>query len=423
MFIDYTKVKVKAGNGGNGAISFHREKYVDNGGPDGGDGGRGGSVYFKVDKDKNTLLDFRYNKKITAKNGENGTKKNCTGKSAEDIYVSVPKGTIIKDIVKDKIIADLSHDDDVFMVARGGKGGKGNQHFANSIRQAPRFAEQGEEGEERELELELKLLADVGLVGFPNVGKSTIISCVSSAKPKIANYHFTTLEPSLGIVTAKDGTAFVMADIPGIIEGASDGVGLGIKFLKHVERTRLLLHVIDVSGSEGREPIDDYNIINRELKKFSERLASKKQLVVANKVDVLQDMSKLEKLKEACQKDSVELIEISAVTNQNLDELVNKVAKMLQEIPAEKIVYVEDLYDEITFEEERYEIEQVSGGFKVSGKPIERLMKKVNMYDVESRQYMQRVLINMGVIKELRQKGIKDGDTVDIVGYKFEYEE
>lgn len=423
MFIDYTKVKVKAGNGGNGAISFHREKYVDNGGPDGGDGGRGGDVYFKVDKDKNTLLDFRYNKKIVAKDGENGSKKNCTGKSAEDIYVSVPKGTVIKDVVKDRIIADLSHDDDVFMVAKGGKGGKGNQHFANSVRQAPRFAEQGEEGEERELELELKLLADVGLVGFPNVGKSTLISCVSSAKPKIANYHFTTLEPSLGIVTAKDGTSFVMADIPGIIEGASEGVGLGIKFLRHVERTRLLLHVIDVSGSEGREPVDDYNIIKKELVKFSEKLASKKQIVVANKIDVLQDMNKLEKLKEACEKDNVEIVEISAATNRNLDELVNKVAKELQEIPVEETVYVEDLYDEITFEEEGYTIEEVSSGFKVFGKPIERLMKKVNMYDVESRQYMQRVLINMGVIKELRQRGIKDGDTVDIVGYKFEYEE
>lgn len=423
MFIDYTKVKVKAGDGGNGAISFHREKYVDNGGPDGGDGGRGGNIYFKVDKDKNTLLDFRYNKKIVAQNGENGGTKNCTGKSAEDVYVLVPKGTIIKDIAKNRIIADLSHDDDVFMVARGGKGGKGNQHFANSVRQAPRFAEQGEEGEERELELELKLLADVGLVGFPNVGKSTIISCVSSAKPKIANYHFTTLEPSLGVVRTKDGNTFVMADIPGIIEGASDGVGLGIKFLKHVERTKLLLHVIDISGSENREPIDDYHTINIELKKFSERLASKKQIVVANKVDVLQDMDKLEKLKDVCNKDGVEIIEISAATNKNLDMLVNKVARELQNIPDEEITYVEEIYDEVTLENEEYIIEQVADGFKVYGKPIERLMKKVNMYDIESRQYMQRVLINMGVIKELRQKGIKDGDTVDIVGYKFEYEE
>ena len=423
MFIDYTKIKVKAGNGGNGAISFHREKYIDNGGPDGGDGGRGGSIYFKVDKDKNTLLDFRYNKKIVAKNGENGGTKNCTGKSAEDIYISVPKGTIIKDIGKDRIIADLSHDDDVFMVAKGGKGGKGNQHFANSVRQAPRFAEQGEEGEERDLELELKLLADVGLVGFPNVGKSTLISCVSSAKPKIANYHFTTLEPSLGIVTAKDGTTFVMADIPGIIEGASEGVGLGIKFLKHVERTRLLLHVIDVSCSEGREPVEDYNIINRELKKFSERLSVKKQIVVANKIDVLQDEEKLNKLKKQCDKDGVELVEISAATNKNLDLLVSKIAEELKNIPAEEITYVDELYDEITLDEEGYTIEKTSDGFKIYGKPIERLMKKVNMYDIESRQYMQRVLINMGVIKELRQKGVKEGDTVDIVGYKFEYEE
>ena len=423
MFIDYTKVKVKAGDGGNGAISFHREKYVDNGGPDGGDGGRGGNIYFKVDKDKNTLLDFRYNKKVVAQNGENGGKKNCTGKSAEDIYVSVPKGTIIKDLTKNKIIADLSHDDDVFMVAKGGKGGKGNQHFANSVRQAPRFAEQGEEGEERELELELKLLADVGLVGYPNVGKSTIISCVSSAKPKIANYHFTTLEPSLGVVRTKDGNTFVMADIPGIIEGASDGVGLGIKFLKHVERTKLLLHVIDISGSEDREPVDDYNTINTELKKFSERLAAKKQIVVANKIDVLQDMSKLEKLKEVCDKDGIEIIEVSAATNHNLDVLVNKVANELQNIPDEEITYVEEMYDEVTLDNEEYIIEQVKDGFKVYGKPIERLMRKVNMYDIESRQYMHRVLINMGVIKELRQKGIKEGDTVDIVGYKFEYEE
>ena len=423
MFIDYTKVKVKAGDGGNGAISFHREKYVDNGGPDGGDGGRGGSIYFKVDKDKNTLLDFRYNKKILAQNGEHGGKKNCTGKSAEDIYVSVPKGTIIKDLVKGKIIADLSHDDDVFMVAKGGKGGKGNQHFANSVRQAPRFAEQGEEGEERELELELKLLADVGLVGYPNVGKSTIISCVSSAKPKIANYHFTTLEPSLGVVRTKDGSTFVMADIPGIIEGASDGVGLGLKFLKHVERTKLLLHVIDISGSENREPVDDYITINTELKKFSERLAGKKQIVVANKIDVLQDMDKLEKLKEVCLRDGVEIIEVSAATNQNLDMLVNKVANELQNIPDEEITYVEEMYDEVTLENEEYIIEQVKDGFKVYGKPIERLMRKVNMYDIESRQYMQRVLINMGVMKELRQRGIKEGDSVDIVGYKFEYEE
>ncbi len=423
MFIDYTKIKVRAGDGGNGAITFRREKYVDNGGPDGGDGGKGGDIYFKVDPGKNTLLDFRYAKRIISQNGENGTNKNCTGKSAEDVYVSVPKGTVVKDIGKNKIIADLSHDDDVFLVAKGGKGGKGNQHFANSIRQAPRFAEMGEEGDEKELELELKMLADVGLVGYPNVGKSTIISCVSSAKPKIANYHFTTLEPSLGVVKPKDGNTFVMADIPGIIEGASEGVGLGIKFLRHVERTRLLLHVIDISGSEERDPIDDYHTINNELKKFSERLAAKKQIVVANKIDVLQDKENLQRLKEICKKDKVQVIEISAVTQQNLGELVEVVSKTLKEIPKEEIIFVEDLYEEITLEEDTYKIEKVQDGFKISGKPIERLMKRVNMYDIESRQYMQRTLIKMGIIKDLRERGIEGGDTVDIVGYKFEYEE
>ena len=287
MFVDYTKIKVKAGNGGNGAMTFHREKYIDSGGPDGGDGGNGGSIIFRVHSGMNTLLNFNYNKKIEAKNGENGAKKNCTGRSAEDVYVDVPKGTVVRDIATGKIIADLKQDGEEKVIAKGGKGGKGNQHFANSVRQTPRFAEQGEPGEEKDLELELKLIADVGLVGFPNVGKSTLISVVSSAKPKIANYHFTTLEPSLGVVKAKDGSTFVMADIPGIIEGASEGVGLGIKFLRHVERNKILLHVIDVSGSEDRDPIDDYYTINVELRKFSEKLAEKKQIIVANKSDVL----------------------------------------------------------------------------------------------------------------------------------------
>ena len=423
MFVDYTKIKVKAGNGGNGAITFHREKYVDNGGPDGGDGGRGGSIFFKVDRDKNTLLDFRYSKKIVAEDGENGATKNCTGKSAEDVYISVPKGTIVKDIAKNKVIADLSHDDEVFLVAKGGKGGKGNQHFATSVRQAPRFAEIGEDGEEKELELELKLIADVGLIGYPNVGKSTIISTVSSAKPKIANYHFTTLEPSLGVVKCKDGATFVMADIPGIIEGASTGVGLGIKFLRHVERTRLLLHVIDVSGSEGRDPLEDYETINKELGNFSEKLKAKKQIVVASKIDILQTPDNLKRLKEKCEKDGVEIIGISAVTNNNLDVLIQKVSEELKNIPQEPIVVIED--DEITLETENDEfiIEKVGDGYKVYGPPIERLMRKVNVYDIESRQYMQRVITNMGVMKKLRQQGIKEGDIVDIIGFKFEYEE
>lgn len=427
MFIDYVKVNVKAGNGGNGAITFHREKYVDSGGPDGGNGGLGGSVCFKVDKGMNTLLNFRYTKNIVAKNGENGSGKNCTGKSAEDVIIPVPIGTVITDLKTNKVIVDLSEDDSFFVVAKGGKGGKGNQHFANSIRQAPRFAEIGELGEEKELELELKLIADVGLIGFPNVGKSTIISAVSSAKPKIANYHFTTLEPSLGVVKSKSGSTFVMADIPGIIEGASEGVGLGIKFLKHVERTRLLLHVIDISGSEDRNPIEDYNAINNELKNFSEKLSNKKQIVVANKMDLLQDEEILNELKRVCKKDDREVIIISAATNDNLTELVEKVAEILSKMPKEDISkfdeeeYVISLNEEE--KEEKFNIEKRQNEYLVTGYAIERLMRRVNVNDLESRQYMQRSLRSLGVMTELKKLGIEDGDEVDILGFKFDYEE
>ena len=427
MFVDYTKIKVKAGNGGNGAMTFHREKYVDNGGPDGGDGGNGGSIIFKVDPGMNTLLNFSYNKKIEAKNGENGAKKNCTGKSADDVIISVPKGTVVRDLANGKIIADLTTDEAEAIIAKGGRGGKGNQHFANSVRQAPRFSEQGEPGEEKDLELELKLIADVGLVGFPNVGKSTIISTVSSAKPKIANYHFTTLEPSLGVVRAKDGTSFVMADIPGIIEGASEGVGLGLKFLRHVERNRMLLHVIDISGSEDRDPIDDYYTINVELRKFSEKLAQKPQIVVANKSDVLQDDAKLEELKQVCKRDGRQLISISAATKNNVEELVELISITLKELPQEEV----DVDDEEIFTisldsksmEEEFWIEIIECEYVVKGAAIDRLMRRVNVDDFESRQYMQRALKNMGVMNKLREMNIETGDTVDIKGFKFNWEE
>lgn len=424
MLVDYVKIEVKAGNGGNGAITFHREKYIDNGGPDGGDGGAGGNIYFVADKNINTLLSFRYTKKVEAKNGANGDKKNRTGKSAEDIYVLVPMGTIIKDIEKNKIIADLKQDGQTTLIAKGGKGGKGNQHFANSIRQAPKFAELGEIGEEKKLELELKFIADVGLIGFPNVGKSTIISIVSEARPKIANYHFTTLEPSLGVVRPKNGNVFVMADIPGIIEGASEGVGLGIKFLKHVERTRLLLHVIDVSGSENRDPVEDYSIINKELKRFSENLSEKKQIVIANKIDIMQDESNLKKLEKACIKDNVEVIKISAATNTNIDKLVEKVADELKKLPEEKIDINED-YEEITLEDESqdYNIEKINNEYFITGKRIENLMRRVNINNFESIQYMQRILKTIGVIKKLNDMEIKKGDSVDILGFKFDWEE
>ena len=322
MLIDYVRINVKSGDGGNGAMSFRREKYVANGGPDGGDGGRGGNVYLKVNKDMNTLLEFRYKKKFKAEDGKKGEGARRTGKSGEDLYIYVPKGTIVKDIDKDVVVADLSEENQEFLIAKGGRGGRGNQHFATPTRQVPNFAEAGGKGVEKNLELELKMLADVGLIGFPNVGKSTIISTVSSAKPKIANYHFTTLEPALGVVKSKSGEAFVMADIPGIIEGASEGVGLGLTFLKHIERTRLLLHVVDISGSEGRIPLEDFKLINKELENYSKKLASKIQIVVANKIDSLVNEEYLNDLKEECKKCGYELFETSAATRQGLDELI-----------------------------------------------------------------------------------------------------
>ena len=405
MFIDDVKINVKAGDGGNGAMTFHREKYVDNGGPDGGDGGRGGSIYFRVASNVNTLLEFRYKKKIVAPSGKNGSGGKCTGISGEDVYIDVPQGTIVKDLDKNKVIVDLSEMGQTYEIAKGGRGGRGNQHFANSIRQSPRFAEMGEPGEEKNLELELKLIADVGLIGFPNVGKSTIISCVSAAKPKIANYHFTTLEPMLGVVKSKSGKSFVLADIPGIIEGASEGVGLGIEFLRHVERTRVLLHVIDVSGSEGRDPVLDYEKINAELRNFSESLATKKQIVVANKADVMEDDVNLQKLIDRCNKDGVEVIKISAATNEGLENLVEKVAKYLEQIPKQELYKIEEDIEEITLDTEdldnEFYIDFKEGEYYVYGKPIERLMRKVNFTSFESRQYMQRVLKSLGVIDAL----------------------
>lgn len=428
MFIDYVKINIKAGDGGDGCISFRREKYVANGGPNGGDGGKGGNVYLKVDPGTNTLLDFRYNRKFTAENGKEGEGSNRTGKSGEDIYIKVPLGTIVKDIEKDKIIADLSDENAIFLIARGGKGGRGNQHFATPTRQAPRFAEQGNKGEEIEVSLELKMLADVGLIGYPNVGKSTLISRVSKARPKIANYHFTTLEPSLGVVKTKTGTSFVMADIPGIIEGASDGVGLGLRFLRHIERTRLLLHVIDVSGTEGRNPVEDYKVINQELKKYSEKLSERKQIVVGSKIDVIQDESLREELKTFCKENNIEYFEISAVTGQGIDELMVYVSNKLDELPKESlIISSDDEYDELevsNMDERLWEIEKIDNEtYEVKGVRIERLMRRVNIFDLESRAYMQKTLKNMGVIDELRSLGVKEGDTVIICGFQLEYED
>ncbi|MEG0873237.1 MAG: GTPase ObgE [Clostridia bacterium] len=424
MVIDYVKINVKSGDGGNGAMSFRREKYVANGGPDGGDGGRGGSVYLKVDTNTSTLLDFKYKKIFVADSGNKGEGARRTGRSGKDLYISVPKGTIVKDISKGTVIADLSEEGQTFLIAKGGRGGRGNQHFATPTRQVPNFCEAGQKGVKKDLELELKMLADVGLVGFPNVGKSTIISTLSSAKPKIADYHFTTLEPALGVVKSKSGDAFVMADIPGIIEGASEGVGLGLKFLKHVERTRLLLHVIDISGSEGRNPVEDFNKINEELVKYSTKLSNKIQIIVANKMDCLEDNTLLEELEKKALDKGIKLFKVSAVTHQGLDELVEYIAIVLKSIPKEEIVEIDENYIVEEFLDQEWIVEKAEEGyFFVKGAPIERLMGKVNIFDVESRQYMQRILNNMGVMDKLKEIGLKQGDTIDIIGYQMEYKD
>ena len=413
MLVDYTKIYVKSGDGGNGAITFRREKYVAAGGPDGGDGGKGGDVYFIVDPDSNTLINFRYNKKYKAQNGENGSGNNCYGKKGEDLYIKVPLGTVIKDNETGKIIADLSTPGQKELVLPGGRGGKGNSHFATATRQAPHFAQGGEKGIEKELILELKLLADVGLVGFPNVGKSTIHSMVTSAKPKIADYHFTTLEPNLGVVKTEYGDSFVLADIPGIIEGASTGIGLGLQFLRHIERTRLLLHVIDVSGTEGRNPVEDFKTINSELKKYSEKLATRKQIIVANKIDSMQDETLYIELEKMAKKQNIAIYKVSAATGQGLKELFNDVAKELKNLPKEDIFEKEErvVY---TLKEERqgFDIVKDKGEFYVTGPDVDRLMSRVNLSDNESMYYFQKMLNNLGIEEALRKAGATDGDTI-----------
>ena len=424
MFTDYTKIIIKSGDGGNGAATFRREKYVASGGPDGGDGGNGGNVYFQVDKDKNTLIDFRYNKKFKAKNGENGSGSHCNGKYGEDLYIKVPIGTVIKDAETGKVIADLSEPNQKELILKGGRGGRGNSHFATSTRQAPRFSEDGEKGEEKELILELKLLADVGLLGFPNVGKSTFLSIVTDAKPKIANYHFTTIEPNLGVVKTKDGNGFVIADIPGIIEGASEGVGLGIQFLRHVERTRLLLHFLDVSGQEGRNPVEDFYAINKELKKYSEKLSTRKQIIVANKIDVMQDDALLKEVEKLAKKEKLEIFKISAVTKEGVEELIDSVAKILKTLPKEDLIDIEDkIVYTLEDKKDEWKIEKEDGVFKVTGKAIQRLMGRVNIEDNESIYYLQKSLKNMGVDDKLKEMGVCEGDTVILDDWELEWRE
>ena len=422
MFTDYVKIIAKAGNGGNGAISFRREKYVAAGGPDGGDGGKGGDVYFEVDPDANTLIDFRYKKKFKAENGKNGEGARRFGKSGEDLIIKVPIGTIIKDAKSERVLADLSEKGQKVLILHGGRGGKGNSNFATATRQAPRFAQDGETGEEKELILELKLLADVGLIGFPNVGKSTLLSIVTDATPKIANYHFTTLDPNLGVVKKEYGDSFVIADIPGIIEGASEGTGLGIQFLRHIERTRLLLHVIDVSGSEGRNPVEDFYTINKELKKYSEKLSSRKQIIVANKIDSMQDEKLYNELEKLAKDKGLEIFKISAATNKGVKELIQHVSHVLKTLPKETLIEIEDQKKVYMLEdEEPYTIKKENGNYIVDGPSVERLIKKINMDDNESMYYFQKILDELGVSQKLKELGVKEGDTVIIAGWELEW--
>jgi GTP-binding protein len=421
MFVDYVKIIVQSGNGGNGSNSFRHEKYVAAGGPDGGDGGNGGNIVFRVDPDQNTLIDFRYNKKFKAENGEDGSGARCTGKTGEDLIINVPKGTIIKDAKTDKIIVDLNKDGQKEIILKGGRGGKGNIHFATSTRQAPNFAIDGEKGKEQELILELKLLADVGLIGFPNVGKSTILSKVTKATPKIADYHFTTIDPNLGVVKTKSGDSFVIADIPGIIEGASQGVGLGLEFLRHVERTRLLLHVVDGAGVEGRDPVDDFNKINAELKNYSEKLATRKQILVANKADVMQDDTNIKALEKLAKDNNMEFYTISAVTGKGLDELFNHVAELLKTLPYEELYDVDERMVYTLEEEDPFTIRCEKDVFYVEGPQIERLMARINLNDNESLAYLQKMLKKIGVDKALRDAGIEEGQTVEIEGFVLEW--
>lgn len=435
MFLDQVTISVKAGNGGNGMVAFRREKYVPDGGPAGGDGGQGGSLVFIVDEGLRTLMDFRYTRHYKAEDGENGMSKSMHGRGAGDSLIKVPPGTIVRDIDTGIVMGDLIHEGQLLVVAKGGRGGRGNKRFATPKNPAPEVAENGEPGEERNLELELKVLADVGLVGFPSVGKSTLLSIVSSARPKIGAYHFTTLVPNLGMVKMENGKSFVMADLPGLIEGASQGVGLGIQFLRHIERTRVILHVIDMSGSEGRKPYDDYVTINNELESYDLRLMERPQLIVANKMDVPGAQEKLEEFKEQLRllkkdeyEDDIPLFPISAITHKGISNLLNATVDVL-EVTSEFLLEELDQEEETvlykhTPEDKGYEITRDSdASWVLSGDKLEKLFKMTNFEHEESVRRFARQLRAMGIDEELRERGAIDGDLVRIMKYEFEFVE
>ena len=423
MFVDKVRITVAGGRGGDGAVAFHREKYIASGGPDGGDGGHGGSVILRVNDNMTTLLDFRYKRKYAAQAGANGQGRNMSGKRGEPLIIQVPRGTVVRDAETNQVIIDMSTNDD-FVIAKGGRGGWGNQHYATATRQVPRFAKSGRKGEERDVILELKLLADVGLVGFPNVGKSTLLSVTSNARPKIANYHFTTLFPNLGVIYVDEGVSFVMADIPGIIEGAAEGAGLGHDFLRHIDRCRLLVHVVDVSGSEGRDPVEDFDAICAELHDYSVDLSNRPMIVAANKTDLLMPESdNLERLRQRCDDLGIELYEISAGTTQGTRNLMRVVAEKLRTLPPVTIYEPEYVAPVIEAgDPNALEIEHFGSTWLVTGAWLERLILDVNFDDYESRNYFDLQLRKCGLFQRLEEMGIQDGDVVDIYDMQFEYQ-
>ena len=422
MFVDKTTIFIKSGKGGNGSVSFRREPYIPQGGPDGGNGGKGGDIVIQADRNLRTLMDFRYKRKYEAESGEDGRGRQQFGKDGADLVIKVPVGTVVRDTESNAVMADLTEDGQSFVAAKGGRGGKGNVMFKNSVRQAPNFAEAGGFARERQIELELKLIADVGLVGYPNVGKSTLLSVSTSANPKIANYHFTTITPNLGVVSMYD-SSFVMADIPGLIEGASEGAGLGLDFLKHIERTRILIHVVDVSGSEGRDPKEDLDKINAELAGYSEKLAKKPQIVCANKIDMADD-EVYEEFKAYAESKGYSVYPCSAPIHEGVDELLRAAYKLLLETEAEEqeeTVFFQDTKPEDDPDYRNVYVERKKGGFLVTGKQLEKIFNSTNFNDAGSLRYLYRYIEESGAIEEMLQMGLEEGDTITVIDYDFEY--
>lgn len=425
MFADRAKIIIKSGKGGNGHVSFRREKYVPNGGPDGGDGGKGGDIVFLADDGVNTLSDYRYKHKFAAQGGQDGGKKNCHGKNGEDLVLKVPYGTVIKDAESGKVIADMSGDNTRQVILKGGRGGQGNQHYATSTMQAPKYAQPGQEAIEIEVLLELKVIADVGLIGFPNVGKSTLLSRVTNAQPKIANYHFTTLSPNLGVVDLDGGKGFVIADIPGLIEGASEGIGLGHEFLRHIERTRVLIHLVDAASTEGRDPIADIYAINKELDAYNLDLMKKPQVIAANKIDAIygDENEVLQKIKDEFEIKGIKVFPVSAVSGKGVMELLYYVSSLLAQMDDTPVVYEQE-YDPavIFFKQESYTIERADdAAFVVEGPKIEKMLGYTNIDSEKGFMFFQKFLKEQGILKDLEERGIQDGDTVRMYGHEFDY--